>query len=211
MSFWKENIKKCKNVFFEQDLLGVKVDNKFKFNEHLDGIIKKASRKASALSRIFPFMDLTNRRILMNSFFTSQFSYCPVIWMCHIRTVNSKTNKLHERCLWIVYTDKNSSFKELLETDMKLYVPIHIKNPQVLATEMFKVYNISPSIVRQFFQSRNNDYNFWQFSQFELTNVKSVFCGTESTSFLDPKIWNIVPNEFKKETLLQAFKKLIKK
>ena len=146
----------------------------------------------------------------MNSFFTSQFSYCPLIWMCYSRTVNRKINNLHERCLRIVYTDKNSSFKELLETDMKLYVPIHIKNLQVLATEMFKVYNISPSIVRQFFQSRNNDYNFEQFSQFELSDVRSVFCGTESISFLGPKIRNIVPNEFKKETSLQAFKKLIK-
>ena len=37
-----------------EKLLEVKVDNKLNFNEHLDGIIKKASRKVSALSRIFP-------------------------------------------------------------------------------------------------------------------------------------------------------------
>ena len=42
--------------------LGVKVDKKLNFNEHLDGIIKKANRKVSALCRIFPFMDLTKRR-----------------------------------------------------------------------------------------------------------------------------------------------------
>ena len=46
-----------------EKLLGVKVDNKLNFNEHLDGIIKKASRKVSTLSRIFPFMDLTKRRL----------------------------------------------------------------------------------------------------------------------------------------------------
>ena len=40
--------------------------------------------------------------------------------------------------------------------------------------------------------------------------MKSVFCGTESILFLGPKIWSIVPNEFK-ETPLHAFKKLIKK
>ena len=58
--------------------------------------------------------------------------------MCHDRTVNSKINKLHERCLWIVYNDKNLSFKQLLETDKS--VCIHIKNMQVLSTEMIKVY-----------------------------------------------------------------------
>ena len=148
-------------------------------------------------------MDLTKR-------LTSQFSYCLLICMCHSRTINSKTNKLHERCLRIVYNDKKSSFRELFETDKS--VPLHIKNLQVLATEMFKLYrNISPPIARQLFQSRNNDYNLRQFSQFELPNVRSVFCGTVSISFLGPKIWNIVPNEFKKETSLHAFKKLTKK
>ena len=102
-----------------------------------------------------------------------------------------------------------SSLKELLETDKS--VPTHIKILQVLATEMSKIYrNISPTIVRQLFQPRNNDYNLLQLSQFELPNVRSVFCGLESISFLGPKIWNIVPNEFKKETSLHAFKKLIK-
>ena len=153
-------------------------------------------------------MNLTKWRLLMNSFFSSQFSYCSLIWMCQSRIVNSKINKLHERCLRITYNDKKSPFKELLETDKS--VSIHIKNLQVLATEMFKVYrNIFSHIVTQLFQSRNNDYNLRQFSQFELPNVRSVFCETESISFLGPKIWNIVPNEFKKETSLHAFKKVI--
>ena len=130
--------------------------------------------------------------------------------MFHGRTVNSKINKLHKRFLRIVYNDKKLSFKELFETDKS--VPIHIKNLQVLATEMSEVYrNISPSIVRELFQSRNNDYNLWQFSQFELPNVRSALCGTDRISILSPKIWNIVPNELKEETSLNAFKKLIKK
>ena len=101
-----------------EKLVGVEVDNKL----NLDGIIKNVSRKVSTLSRIFIFMALTKRRFLMNSFFTSQFSYCPLIWMCHSRTVNSKINKTHERCLRIVYNDNKSSFKELLETDKSLQI-----------------------------------------------------------------------------------------
>ena len=60
-------------------ILGVVVDNNLNFSEYLDGIIKKAGRKVSALSRIFLFMDLTKRRLLMTSFFSSQLSYCPLI------------------------------------------------------------------------------------------------------------------------------------
>ena len=60
-------------------LLGVNIDNKLNFIEHLDRIIKKASRKTSPLPKIFSFMDLTKRSFLMDSFFTSQLIYCPLI------------------------------------------------------------------------------------------------------------------------------------
>ena len=123
--------------------IGIKVDNKLNFNEDLDGIIKKASRKVSALSK-------TKRLFLMNLFFTSQFSHYPLMWMCYSRTVNNKINKLHERYRRIVYNDKKSFFKELIESDKS--VPIRIKNLQVLATEMFKVYrNISPLSLDNYF------------------------------------------------------------
>ena len=64
-----------------EKLLGIKVGNKFNFNEHLDGIIKKVIRKVSALSSIFPFIDLTKRRFLMNSFFagTALLSECVIV------------------------------------------------------------------------------------------------------------------------------------
>ena len=60
-------------------LLGVNIDNKLNFIEHLDGIIKKESCKTSPLPTIFFFMDLTKRSFSMNSFFTSQLIYCPLI------------------------------------------------------------------------------------------------------------------------------------
>ena len=63
-----------------EKLLGVNFDYKLKFNEHLDSILKKADRKVKALSRILPYMNFGKRWILMNSFFTSQFNYCPLVW-----------------------------------------------------------------------------------------------------------------------------------
>ena len=65
----------------------------------------------------------------MNTFFTSQFSYCPLVWMCHSCTNNNKINRLHERCLHIVYNDKQSSFSELLEKDGSVSVHEEYLNP----------------------------------------------------------------------------------
>ena len=53
----------------------------------------------------------------MNAFFKSQFNYCPRIIMCHSCENNNEINRLHERCLIIIYNDKRLSFNALLEKD----------------------------------------------------------------------------------------------
>ena len=168
-------------------LLGVKIDSKLNFKEHLDGIIKKASRKINALSRIASYMNIEKRRLLMNSFFASQFNYCPLVWMCHHRSVNNKINRLHERCLRIVYSDSMSSFEDLLYKDSS--VSVHVKNIKTLAIEMFKVSNkLTIPLMNEIFVKRNNAYNLRKPSEFVRPKVHSVFHGKESISYLGPQI-----------------------
>ena len=90
-----------------EKLLGVKFDKKLTFDDHTSDICQKAGRKISALARVTPYMESAKKRILMNAFFTSQFSYCPLFWMCHSRTNNNKINRLHERYLRIVYNENS--------------------------------------------------------------------------------------------------------
>ena len=118
-----------------EKLLGVKIDVNLNFNDHISDVCKKASRKISALARVTPFMGLSKRKLLMNAFLISQFSYCPLIWMCHSRSNNRKINMLHERCLRIIYNDKQSSFAELLNKDNP--DSIHIRNIQRLVVEQY--------------------------------------------------------------------------
>ena len=139
-----------KNTNYEK-LLGIKVDSRLSFNKHLDGIIKKASRKINALSRITPFINISKKRILVNSFFNLQFNYCPLVWMFHSRSINNKINSLQERVLRIVYNDFKSSFRNLLEKDGT--VSMHAKNLQKLATEILKIpKNFSVPVMNELFQ-----------------------------------------------------------
>ena len=50
-----------KNSEYEK-LLGIKVDTKLNFNEHLNDIISKADRKVNALSRVMPYMSLSKKK-----------------------------------------------------------------------------------------------------------------------------------------------------
>ena len=96
---------KIKNSDYEK-LLGVKFDSKLRFDQHITDLCRRTSRKIHALARVTPFMNLSKRRLLMNSFFKTQLNYCPLIWMCHSRENNRKINRLHERCLRTIYDDK---------------------------------------------------------------------------------------------------------
>ena len=100
-----------------EKLLGVKFEHKLSFDYHISELCKKASRKIHALSRVASYMNISKRCILMNVFFKSQFSYCPLVWMCHSCANNGKINTLHEHCLQMIYSDKQSSFEMLLEKD----------------------------------------------------------------------------------------------
>ena len=166
----------------------VKIDINLNFNDHISDLCKKASRKISALARVTPFMGLSKRKLLMNAFFTSQFSYCPLIWMCHSLSNNKKINMLHERCLRTIYNDKQSSFTELLNKGSS--VSIHIRNIQKLAIGMFRFYNrLSPPLMNNIFKLRaENPYNLRHVSEFCRLMVRSVYHATEIISYLGPKI-----------------------
>ena len=88
-----------------QKLLGITIDRKLTFNEHVSNLCKKASIKLSALARMFPYVKVDQRKTLMKAFFMSQFGYCPLVWMIHSRSLNSRINALHERALRLVYND----------------------------------------------------------------------------------------------------------
>ena len=132
-----------------EKLLRVHFDNRLTFDYHISGLCEKASKNINALVRVSQCMNLSKRKILTNAFFDLQFKYCPLIWMCHSRTNNRKIDRLHERCLRIIYNDKQSLLNELLEKDSS--VPIHERNIKILATEMYKVSNnFSPPIRTKF-------------------------------------------------------------
>ena len=133
-----------------EKLLGITIDSKLSFDKHIQQICSRTSAKLKALARIAPFMDITKRKILINAFFNAQFSYCPLTWMFHSRKLNNKINKLHERCLQIVYNNNTSTYEELLETDN--FVSVHFRNVQALAIELYKVMNgFSPGIMKDVF------------------------------------------------------------
>ena len=228
-NYFKMNVDKChllvtnheKDVFANIDghkihgsksvkLLGIHIDNKLDFSEHVSNICKKVGKKLHALRRVSHLMHKDKLRLLMKAFIESQFGYCPLIWMFHNRTLNNRINMLHEKALRLVYNDYNLSFNELLVLDNSF--TIHHRNLQKLATEMFKVKNnLSPTFMKNIFPESKNPYNLRYTPEFQTKNIRTVFNGTETISFRGPQTWALVPSEIKMSTSLLQFKEKIKR
>ena len=70
-------------------LLGLQLDDKLNFNLHI-------SNQLNALIRLKKFTNFEEKKILMNSYFMANFSYCPLVWM--LSNANSlKKSKIYRK------------------------------------------------------------------------------------------------------------------
>ena len=95
-----------------EKLLGTKIDTKLNFEGHLDGVIKKTSRKVNALSRYTSYMNIA-KLLLFDLMF-------------HSRGLNNKINRLHER--YIAYGDHRPLFEDLVDKDKSVSIYVKISS-----------------------------------------------------------------------------------
>ena len=193
-----------------EKLLGVTIDCNLSFDEHLNQLCSRAGQKLHALARMSKYMNTSQKRTIMKAFITSQFGYCPLIWMFCSRALNTRMNKIHERALRIVYKDYTSSFYYLLDKDES--VSIHIKNLQKLVIEIFKMkQDDSQEILKTIFKTSENKYSLRRNTIFSSRNIRTEHFGIETLSHLGSKLWPQVPNSIKSSPSLSIFKNKIKK
>ena len=162
------------------------LDSELSFDQHTSSICSKARKKLHALGRIATLVSFNKHRTLMKAFIQSQFNYCPLIWMLHSKTMNNKMNRIHERALRLVYSD---------------HVSLNFTNFFTVFLEVsWKISSISTQVFHTIL-GRNDLYS---------RNPKIVKYGTETISYLAPKMWSQVPNAIKSSKSLDVFKSKIR-
>ena len=112
--------------------------------------------------------------------------------------------------LRIAYKDDNSDFTTLLEKDN--VVKIHIKNLQLLMTEIYKTHNnLNPTFMEDIFIAKSPQYSLRNGSQMHLPKVRTTTFGIEAISYLEGKLWHKLSTEIKLSSNLALFNTRMKK
>ena len=197
-------IKSKRNV----KLLGIIIDDKLNFNLHIDKLCSKAKNSVNAIQRISYGATAENLKLLINSFFMSCFSYCPLIWTFCSKQKNNKINAIHKRALKLISPKENDFEKLLLDSKM---VSVHKRNLQIMMTEIYCTINkLNPPFLWDQIKINTHRVCHRNGTQILLPNTNTVNFGMKSYTFRGSILWNYLPAEIKNSASLSVFKKKIK-
>ena len=177
-------------------LLGVKIDWKLQFNQHVNMLCDKANSKVGAMSRIHTKLTTDSKVLLYNSFISSQFGYCTNIWAFHGKTVEKRINSIQKRSLRAIYDDFNLDLEQLLQKGN--HVAVHHNNIRKLIIKVYKcLNNESPEILNGIFQKRINQHDLRINNLLKLPRTNTLTYGLNSFAYRGSITWNMLPDYLK--------------
>ena len=189
-------------------LLGIQLDDKLNFNEHICILCRKAGRQLSILARLSKKLSPNAKSIMFHTFLLCHFNYCQAVWhFCSIRDMK-KAEKIQHRALRYVCNDLISSYHSLrLKCDRPLLFTQRLKS---IITEVHKIcYGISPVYLRSLISIKERKYETRNVITLNQPLVRRVRYGLNSVRYQASKIWNNLCNDLKLENNYCDFKRLI--
>ena len=190
-------------------LLGVKIDHRLTFDDHISDLCRKAAAQLNALKRLKGYMEFKAKEILVQSFVFSNFNYCPLVWHFSSEKSVKKIEKIHERALRFLYNDSTSSYDDLLSKAEKC--TMRISRLRTLCIEIYKtVSKLNPPFMQDIFKLKQTTRSARNPNELIHHRPNQVTFGSKSLLSLGPQIWNALPKEIKLAENIQTFKRLIK-
>ena len=205
---------KCENsripVTKEFDMLGITIDNKLKFDNHVAKICRKVSQQIAVLKRMKKMLPFETRRDLYLAFILPHFNYCSETWNFCSKSAADKLERLNERAIRFVFRDKYTSYSELLNA-----LGLSSLKQQRLIKITLSIFNavhnsLAPKSIQDLIVHRKNvSYNLRGDYILSLPKPKSTTYGLNSVRYIGPKLWNSIPNMFRNITNFKSFKRSI--
>ena len=166
----------------EVTVLGVTIDDRLCFSQHISSCCKKAARQLNALAHISRHLNINSRRAIYNSFIMSNFNYCPLIWHFCGQVNNQKLEQIQERALRILFADYNSSYLELLKRART--TTLLIQRLRSIALAVFKsLHGLNLPFLNDMFTPKYVPYQMRDSSLLEQSRCRTTTYGLRSMSF----------------------------
>ena len=110
----------------DEALLGITIDKKLTFKQHIENLCWKAQYKLHALRCVRKFLSIEKAKILDNAFIDRQFNYAPLLWMFCRKTLYLKIEKIHHKTLKVIYESNDTYGNLLLQSST---VSVHQRHP----------------------------------------------------------------------------------
>ena len=142
----------------EIDLLRVTIDTKLSFDSRITKICRKASKQLNALKGLGFCIPLDTRKILANSFISSNFNYSPLAWYFSTAKQLQKIEKVQERVLRFLHDNYVSDYLTRLKASCS--VSMEVRRMSYLCVEIYKALNdLYPGYRKDIFEVQQSAYS----------------------------------------------------
>ena len=122
-------------------------DNQLKFNLHTGKICLKSANKLNVLH----FLRSEEKKVFLNLYVHSNFSYCPLVWMLENAKSVHKIQALRKRLLGFLINDYESSYEDLLKRSRK--TSVYLRRTGTAYIEIFQTVNdLNPEFMKNLFK-----------------------------------------------------------
>ena len=177
-----------------EKLLSIHIANKLAFKPHVRSLCKKAGQKLNAFARIACSLKFDLRKLLLNTFIASQFSYATVVWMFRNLKLNNNINSIHEKALIIIYKTIIQRFKNFLQKTVPSKLMTVIYRDYLLKYWKLK-WSLLPKTWMKFLTLKNL-HILWEMNwDFKSWNIRTVKHGIKTAAFFGFRIWSYTPSD----------------
>ena len=179
-------------------LLGVTLDNKLNFHDHIAYLCRKVSRQVAVLNRFKRLIPFESKLRLYISF----LNYCSTVWHFCRKSDSNKLEKLNERALRTVFQDRSSSYESLLNQANK--TTLYNRRLQDIAILIYKaLHNQSPQYINQLFELRAYPTitDLRGIDMLTLPRFNTVTYGRNSLRYTGPKYGTVYRMTLRRQTI----------
>lgn len=187
----------------EHKHLGVVIDDKLRWNAHVEHICKTLSKNLYLLSKLQSIFSLHARKLFYFAHIQPHIDYASVIWDGISDALFKRLNSLHRRAAKLVNPDTTLTTEQKMTAIGILPLNKHLSYNK--AVYMYKIlHNQTPNYLRKLFKSSTSKYTHHRHKLAFPKPRRDIY--KTSISYSGVSVWNSLPDNLRTLNALPSFK-----